>query len=242
VAANSEFSRFKETARFVTNLRRHEAQDPSSSPRSLDAPLLVLRAFQSRRLAATHADLLKSRDYGPSCQFFLTDIYAPRDFSQRDQDIETLYELMHRFLPEFLLTLVRQTIEMNNLTNMLDQALLEALVDDLGMTDTLTAEQYAEAYRICDNYDERAYQIHLVREVGRKVELGMRLPLVGMTLRLARGPARRAGWNEVQEFLEKGYTAFKRMPDANYFIETLSRREMRILDNIFTGHPDPFTL
>ena len=242
MSASQELNRFKETARFVANLRQRQSGSPLSSEQGLDAPLRLLRQFQSNRLAVTHADLMQSREYGPACRFFLSDIYAARDFSQRDQDIESLYELMHHFLPDFLLSLVRQTIPPNNLTNMLDQALLEVLVDDLEVTDEITAEQYAEAYRICDNYDERAYQIRLVGEVGRKVELGTRLPLVGMTLRLARGPARRAGWSEMQDFLERGYSAFNRMPRPGHFLETLQRRELHILDNIFTSRPDPFSI
>ena len=192
------------------------------------------------RLAQTYADLLASHRYGPSCRFFLDEIYAPRDFSQRDQDIEYLYAIMSSFLPEFLIKVVRKAIEMNDLTNELDMALSRALVEDLGVTDQITPELYAEAYRLCDNYAGRLHQIHLIGEVGHLVDRATRIPLIGVTLHLAQRPARRAGWGELHRFLEQGYTGFKHMGRANEFLHTVQERETAILDRIYENHPDPF--
>jgi hypothetical protein len=204
--------------------------------------LATLRLWQSQRLAHTHADLLESPRYGPACRFFLSDIYAPHDFSQRDQDFEHIYELMSRFLPDFLLSLARKAIQMNRLTSELDQALLDVLVDQLGIKDRISPDIYAEAYRLCDNYDKRLQQIELVVEVGRQVELATRIPLVGMTLRLARRPAKRAGWDELHGFFEKGYNAFKDMRGAGPFLSAIRKRELAILDNIYQNDPDPFSI
>ena len=203
----------------------------------------MLHTWQSKRLAHTHADLLASPVYGPACQFFLSNVYASRDFSQRDHDIEYLYELMSQFIPQFMLSLVRNAIEMNNLTNDLDRKLLRALTEDLGVIDTITPQLYAEGYRICDNYDERVRQIELVAEVGHQVELSTRIPMVDLTLRLARQPARRAGWHELHDFLEQGFHAFKHMGGkAKIFLSLIRQRELHILDNIFAGVIDPFKL
>jgi hypothetical protein len=92
---------------------------------------------------------------------------------------------------------------------------------------------YAEAYRRCDNYDDRARQIAMLVEVGRKIDRIVRLPLIGLALRLAHAPAHRAGWGAVQEFLERGYAAFKHMKGAGEFLETVRCREMQILDQIY---------
>ncbi len=124
--------RFTETIQHLSRLRQYRAQQPPISHVELDDSLARLRAWQSTRLARTHADLLASHRYGPACRFFLTEIYAPRDFSQRDQDIEYLYAVMSGFLPEFLLKVVRKAIEMNDLTNELDQELSRVLVEDAG--------------------------------------------------------------------------------------------------------------
>jgi len=139
-----------------------------------------------------------------------------------------------------MLGILVNSIELNDLTHTLDDALVRALVDKLGVTEAITPELYAEGYRICDNYVERARQIELIIKIGRQVDEAVRLPLVWTTLKLARGPAKRAGWIELQSFLERGYTAFKHMHGAEGFLRTVEGRETKILDQIFMGKAEPF--
>jgi hypothetical protein len=63
---------------------------------------------------------------------------------------------------------------------------------------------------------------------------------VGTTLRLARKPAEWAGWADLQDFLERGFAAFKQMERAEAFLRTIELREMHILDRIYEQDPDPF--
>lgn len=207
---------------------------------TLDPALAVLRSWQSERLRRTYQDMLDSRRYRPACQFFLDEVYAPRDFSRRDQDFEHLYNLARRFIPEHFLTLVKALFELNTLTNELDRRLLHALVEDLGMKDLLTPSMYAQAYRICDNYTDRKYQIDLLVAVIHDVGIGARDPLVGPTLQLARVPASLGGWQEIYTFATNGYQAFKAMRYPGVFSGAIEKREMRILDRIFAGAEDPF--
>lgn len=203
--------------------------------------MALLREWQAARLRRTHADLLASRRYGPACKFFLSDLYAARDFSRRNQDIEYMYNLATRFIPDILLSLVKDAIEVFYLTEELDIALLEVMQGKLGMKDVITPEMYAEGYRLCDNYDQRVYQIDLLVQIGHKVEVGTRFPGTGLALRLASGPARATGWDELHDFLKRGYHAFKRLGKANTFLETIQRREMHILDRIYANDPRPFS-
>ena len=251
MSPRTEVDRFTETIHHLSRLRQYRLEQPPISHLELDATLARLRAWQSTRLSKTHADLLASQRYGPACRFFLTDIYAPRDFSQRDQDIEYLYAIMSTFLPEFLLKVVRKAIEMNDLTNELDQTLSRVLAEDLGVTasdpgsagtqDPITPQLYAEAYRLCDNFSKRARQIELLGEVGCMVDKATRIPLIGVTLHLAHRPAIRAGWGELHGFLNRGYNAFKHMGRADDFLDIIQQREMSILERIYDHHPDPFS-
>jgi hypothetical protein len=99
---------------------------------------------------------------------------------------------------------------------------------------------YAEAYRLCNNYSDRVRQIEMVSEIGDELDRIAKIPLVGTALHLARGPAIRAGWVELTEFLERGYRAFEHMRGAQFFTSTIRQRERRILDKIFAGDADPF--
>jgi hypothetical protein len=208
----------------------------------LDPQLALLRVWQSGRLSRTYADLLADKHYGPACRFFLGDIYAPRDFSQRDHDIERIYAYLSRVVPAQMLQLLTDTIELNELTNQLDRALLRALIDKLGVTDTITPQLYAQSYRVCDNYADRKYQIDLTTRLLKEVAEGARLAVVGLAMKVVHGPAERAGWGELYDFLDRAYAAFKQVRDAKPFVRTIQQREMHILDQIFAGEPDPFNV
>lgn len=228
--AESDDVRLRDLAR-ATKVGRHE----KVAGRGLEPRMKLLREWQSERLAHTHADLLADRRFGPACRFFLSDVYAARDFSQRDHDIERMYSSMRLVLPSAMARALELVVELNALTHDLDEELLGVLVDELGMTDALTPEQYAEAYRRCDNRDERERQIDLVVAVGKEIDGLIRKPAVGLALRLARVPARLAGWHEMQDFFERGFDAFKKMEGADEFLRIVADRERRILDEIYAG-------
>jgi hypothetical protein len=206
----------------------------------LEPQLAMLRAWQSERLARTYADLLADRHYRPACLFFLSDIYAPRDFSQRDHDFERIHAFLSRVVPPPMLQVLTDAIELNALTNKLDNLLLRVLVDDLGVTDTIRSHLYVEGYRRCDNYAERVHQIDLITRLAAQVAEAAHFFGVSVALTIIRGPAHRAGWIEVCDFLERGYDAFRQMRDVKSFVNTIERREKDILEQIFSGNPDPF--
>lgn len=202
----------------------------------------LLRAWQSERLARTYADLLADAQYRPACLFFLSDIYAPRDFSQRDHDLERIHALTPGVAPQQVRQLLANLVELNRLSNQLDEQLVRALVDQLGVTDAITPEQYAEAYRVCDNYPDRVRQIDLIAHAVTQVGTWAHLPMIGVALRLMSGPVRQMGWVEMQDFLERGYAAFRQMRDVSRFVSIVETREKRILDQIYARAADPFAV
>jgi hypothetical protein len=233
----------KEIISLLSELQhREEAQRRVIDGSSLNPRLSLLRQWQSERLACTYADLLNDKQYRSACQFFLSDIYSPRDFSQRDQDAEHLYSLLSRFLPQAMLWLLADAIRLNQLTDRLDRTLLVELEKNLVMTKAITEHSYAQAFRQCDNYDQRREQIELMVKILREAAQGARNPIFAASLRLVRRPAQRAGWIEVYNFLERGYQACRPMRDVKRFVKTIQQREMIILDQIFAGEPEPFRI
>jgi hypothetical protein len=219
-----------------------EARHETVAPAGLEPNLALLRAWQSERLAKTYADVLADKHTRPAGLFFLSDIYGPRDFTQRDHDAERLHEILSRLLPGPMLKQLTDVIQLNRLSAALDQRLVTALFDELGVTGAITAEQYAEGYRRCDNRDEREHQIDLIVLVLSEAGQGAHWPGVGTALKVVGGPARRAGWEELYDFLVRGYDAFRRIKDVKSFVSTVKRREQRILAQIFAGEPDPFAV
>ena len=99
--------------------------------------------------------------------------------------------------------------------------------EELGVEDTITPQLYARAYRICDNYDERAYQIELIVKIGHMVETTTKIPMIATLLKVARRPVTSAGWGDLHKGIERGFTAFQRMHGAQEFLGAIQERKWR---------------
>ena len=218
--------------------------EKSQSGESFDVNpgLDLLRSWQADRMKETYSDLIADPQYRSSILFLLNDIYNPNHYSQRDEDIYRLHSFLSNILPDSTLRILEDAIELYGLTNALDKKLLCTLVDDLGMHEELDAALYAEGLRSCDNYDERLKHIASIVKLFDEVIEGSRSPIVGMALRLARKPAYSAGWGELYDFLGRGYAATKSLPKTNAFTAIIQERETKILDQIYAGDPDPFSI
>jgi hypothetical protein len=53
--------------------------------------LLIVKRWQSARLARTYADLAAQPRYAPAVDYFLNDLYAPKDFTKRDAEMIRIY-------------------------------------------------------------------------------------------------------------------------------------------------------
>lgn len=197
-----------------------------------------LTRWQSARLARTHADLLRHPRSRGAIEFFLENLYAPKDFTRRDQDLERIAPILTRILPASSLRTIAMALEMNVVTEEVDAALLEALAD-LGYAE-LDEESYLEAYRRCDDRPRRLRQIELIWEVGMTLDKVVRLPGAYAALRLAGGPARLAGLGELQKLLENGFRTFRKIGGARDFLAAIVETEKEVLRRIYDGHPRPF--
>ena len=68
----------------------------------------------------------------------------------------------------------------------------------------------------------------------------VRKPIIRALVRFARRPAHAAGFGTLQEFLERGLDAFEAMHGAGEFLATIRDRELRAMERVFAGTPDPF--
>lgn len=202
---------------------------------------ILLAAWQSQRLENTYADLLASRRYEAPARYFLSDLYGPKDYSLRDQQIERVYRKACKLLPEHMIKPLADALAMNVLSQALDIRLCIELFDRM-QVQRIDEAGYVAAYRRCDNYALRCRQIELTRSIGHELDRVVRKPLVGALLRMSRGPAHLAGLGELQLALERGFNAFKDMRGADEFVAIIVERERRILDRIYAGEPSPFEL
>jgi hypothetical protein len=203
---------------------------------SLPPRLKELKRWQSARLESTYADLAAEPRYQDATAFFLEDLYGPKDFSARDQEMLRIVPVMKRLLPATAVETAALAIELEALSEDLDHRLAAALPEG-----PIDAESYGEAYRASSTRAERERQVDLIVAVGARLDQLVRKPLVYRTLKLMRQPSRVAGLADLQEFLERGFESFREMGGAGLFLETVRERETAILRALFSAKPMPFS-
>jgi len=216
----------------VMRLHALRAADPARA-----AALDALSAWQARRLTATYADLANDPRYASAIEFFRNDLYGGADFTRRDADLVRVVPAMGRLLPQPVISTVARAVELNALSHELDHALLARLP---GGEWVPSLSAYCAAYRDPDARPRRVRQIALIGDVGRALDRYVRAPMIGGALAMMRKPARAAGLGALQDFLERGFDAFRRMKGAAPFLAIIEARETRINDAIFAGDDAPF--
>lgn len=202
---------------------------------------MQLAAWQSQRLCQTYADLLVHRRYAAPAHYFLTDLYGPKDYSQRDQQVERVYNKAVKLLPAHMVKPLADALSMNVLSQALDIRMCIELFDRMQVSQ-IDADNYVEAFVRCDNHDLRCQQVELIRAIGHDLDSVVRKPMLGMLLHMSRTPAQLAGLGELQAALERGFDAFKAMRGADEFVAIIVERESRILQQIYSGRANPFDL
>jgi hypothetical protein len=212
-------ARLERDLKMAAGLRRNALADPIRA-----AERISLRAWQADRLAGTYPELLNNPLYGPAAEFFLSDLYGPKDFSARDAEIERILPMLTKALPLSGLNTLALAIELDALSEDLDARMVDALKRQ-GKIGAINAESYADAYRSVGRHAARLRQIQLIVDTGEALETLARKPWVAGALTLMKGPAHLAGLGELHEFLERGFTTFKRMGKATNFLERIETEE-----------------
>lgn len=199
----------------------------------------VLRRWQSDRLRTSFAHILENPKMRPAGEFFLTDLYADKDFSARDRDAAKILPMMAMILPHSLLKAAVDTIELAVLSHAFDLAMANAI--RLNKKGAIDLQQYIEAYREVGCPRLRRHQIDLIIRVGKNLDAAVQKHGVYKLLKASRTPARMAGLQELQGFLERGFEAFAHLEGADEFLEMVAKSEYGISRRLFAGHKNPFS-
>ena len=226
----SAADRLKINAREVARLRILATQSPLAG---FKESLVGLKRFQTQRLAKSHQDLLESRRYRLATRFFLDDLYGEKDFSQRDQELARVIPTLARFLPESALGTIADAIELDALSEALDQRMAAHGLSQEGAI--WSAARYAQAFQAVGCTFERHQQLVLVQKIGQTLDRLVRNPLLGGLLVTMAGPARLAGVPTMHDFLTRGFMAFQSMAGAKDFLKTIGDREKHLSDELLEG-------
>ncbi|MEM9533648.1 MAG: hypothetical protein AAGA23_22190 [Pseudomonadota bacterium] len=207
----------------------------------LQTQVKALEAFQKERLGDTYADLAQLPRYAMATEFFVTDLYAPDNLHERNQQMRRMLPVMFRLLPPSVLDTVALALTTQSQAQMLDYRTARAL-RLAHPKEKITDAHYAEAYRESAEPGEREEQIEHIVAVGESLQELVELPMIYQTLKMCRWPARVAGLSDLQQFLENGFEAFHEMQGAEEFLDVIKRREKKVLEQLLGGAEEPFAL
>ncbi len=217
----------------VANLHAQRRANPI-----LAGSLERLARWQARRLRQTYADLAAQPRYATAINFFEKDLYGDAaDFAQRDSDLARVVPMMVRMLPERVIATVADAVELNALSHELDAAVLALLPRASG---SFGVVDYCRAYREVGRRADRERQINLIDEVGVALDHYVKKALIRSALVMMRRPAHLAGFGALHDFLERGFSAFRKMDGATEFLATIRARENELMERILGGDNAPF--
>lgn len=193
-----------------------------------------LQDFQVKQLKRNFNDLYTSQEYGPLCEFFAQDIYAPRDFEERNRSFEQISSYFRNALGERFFQGLIRLLDLYELSDTLDNLMVITL-EKMGVKKNISQEQYDEAYYRCNNYDTRIEQLELIVECFHFTHALCQYRFIGMILKTARLTAHMftASRDNIVDMLERGYNALRPVKNIRPFTDTIYDRELKRLNRIY---------
>jgi hypothetical protein len=209
-----------------------EAVIKASPGASLEKTKLAVQEFQVRRLKRDFRDLRKSEEYGPFSEFFATEIYSARDFTERNESFRRLAHQFRGLLGEEIYNGLVRLLDLHSLTDRLDERMAEELIA-AGTPRSFTETQYERAYRDLDNYDERLLQIELIIESLTFTHHISQMALINVALKSARLAVGLFSKDRTVELLEHACSTLRHIKNVDFLVGEIRDREVARLDRIF---------
>lgn len=209
---------------------------PRPAAPTLSEMKVALQKFQIARLADTYTDLRAEERYAELAQFFFVDLYYVGDRAERNESFLRLWRHFERVLGGVIVQGLHDLVEFYMLSEKLDDACAQMLIRLRAPLD-FTGEEYERAYRYCDNHDERVEQLEYVERTLDFVHKTAQRRLFGVLISTMQATARLIGASPMVDFLDRGYTAFRKVKDITYFRQTIRKREQERLDRIWREIP-----
>lgn len=190
--------------------------------------------WQLQYLLPFFSDLHAQEGYAEAINFTMSDL-AGVGISDRDRDLERAAPAITRMLPLRALATIAAAAEMNARVLEINIAICRCLLVGDALPPEISELEYCMACRQASSLDECTELVHLITELGRTLKTLVTIPLLGGTLRAMRGPAHAAGFGALQEFLEKGYSTFRQIPDIDHFLSEIEKRMIRMFTIIYTA-------
>jgi hypothetical protein len=189
--------------------------------------------WQLEYMLPFYEDLRSSLDRAAAVDFVVSDLTGI-SISERDHEFAKVLPIMSRMLPARALSAVATAMQLNARVLAINLSICRALFKEIAIDADITDASYCAACRRASDLDECLELVHLTADIGRNLDHVIRIPMMGLTLRAMRMPARLAGFAVLQIFLEKGYKTFNALQDVDQFLDDMTVRMTEVFGRIFT--------
>ncbi len=190
-------------------------------------------AWQLDYMLPFYEDLRVSDDYAAAVDFVVSDLTGI-GVNQRDHDFARVVPIMSKMLPDKALRTVATAMQLNARVLDINLSICRELFKEISIDTVISEAEYCSACRRANRLDECLELVHLTGEVGHSLDHVIRIPMIGLTLKAMRTPARLAGFGVLQRFLEKGYRTFVSLEDVDQFLDDITFRMTDVFTRIFT--------
>lgn len=226
----------------ATRFRQHIRRSNELHVEYLENPHLLknydrFANWQLEYLLPFFGDLHARDGYAEAIDFTMSDL-AGIGISSRDRDLERAAPAITGMLPLGALSTIATAAEMNARILQVNLGICRCLLVGNNLPAQITETDYCTACRKASSLEECVELVHLVTGLGRTLESLINVPMIGITLRAMRMPARAAGFGALQEFLENGYRTFRQIPDIEHFLAEIEIRMIEVFERIYTAPMD----
>jgi hypothetical protein len=167
--------------KILHNLQKIEQMNLLIIQQNLTETIRKLQTWQTKRLLVTHDDFWNSKRFKPAMQFFVDELYGPRDFSQRDVELARVVPKMAKILPNKALISLQAALRLNCLSLELDIALVQKLGSE-----AISRSSYFDCYRQSGSQSKREEQIQLLENLSLDLPQVVKIPGISVILKLSR--------------------------------------------------------
>lgn len=185
----------------------------------------ALQIFQSKRLNKTYKDLKQNPEYIEMSNFFFNKLYAPKDFTFRNESIEKLHRKLNGKLNYKIINAVSKVIELHYLSDKLDDEMVLKMMD-LCIDQNMDLKEYQKVYKALDNYDQRIYQINLGAEITPFFHNLSKKWIITVSLEAVKKASYFFDIKQIIDFVYEGFNAFKKINNIDFFVNTIVKREI----------------
>ena len=205
------------------------------------AQVSCLQAWQAQRVRRTHQASLHHPLHQRAAEFVLLDAYERLDILSLAPQLARIVRYAERLFPQPLLRIADLALAINVLTAQMDQAIAEALFEEMGVMEIDEAD-YIQAFLSVGGVACRQQQLTLILELVQALARQADNKMVLVAFKLAKAPAYSAGFRSLYAFMATGLEVLRGLPDAVNVVEQIVEVELALNDALASGKANPLLL